>query len=94
MQLETLPLTTGSKPISAADRGMFGFASAYPLSPELEGRRFQALPHHSNHLGLGESELKFNRLEGGAILPGHFNDPVQIFAGEGYQRGSEGERRR
>ena len=65
---------------------MFGFAAAYPLAPELERRRFHLLPHHSNHLRLGETELNFNRLKGSAVFPGHFNDPIEIFAGERFQR--------
>ena len=74
------------EPIGATGDGMFGFAATHPLAPELERRRFQLLPHHSNHLRLGESELKFNRLEGSAVFPGHFNDPIEIFAGERGQR--------
>ena len=68
---------------------MLRFPPSHPLAPELERRRFQVLPHHSNHLLLGESELKFNRLEGGAVFPGHFNDPIEIFAGERCQRRAE-----
>ena len=87
-------MTTGSEPIGAACCGMFGFAAAHPLAPQLERRRFHVLPHHCNHLRFGESELKFNRLEGGAVLPGHFNDAVQIFAGEGcHQSAVRGARR-
>ena len=74
------------EPIGAAGGGVFGFAAAHPLAPELERRRFHLLPHQSNHLRLGESELKFNRLEGGAVFPGHFNDPIEIFAGQRFQR--------
>ena len=70
------------EPIGAAGGGVFGFAATHPLTPELERRRFYLLPHHSNHLGLGESELKFDRLEGSAVFPGHFNDPIEILAGE------------
>ncbi len=78
-----------SEPIGAAGGGMFGFAAANPLAPELERRRFQVLPHQRNHFLLGKSELKFNRLEGGTVLPGHLNNPVQIFAGERCQRSAE-----
>ena len=77
------------KPIGTAGGGMFCFAAAHPLAPELERRRFHVLPHHSDHLRFGESELKFNRLEGGAVFPGHFNDPIEIFAGERCQRRAE-----
>ena len=70
------------EPIGAAGGGMFGFAAAHPLAPELERRRCHVLPHHSNHLRLGESELKFNRLERSAVFPGHFNDPIKVLAGE------------
>ena len=79
-------MTTGPKTIRTARRGMLCLAAAHPLSPELERRRFQVLTHHSNDLRLGKSELKFNRLEGRAVLPGHFNDPIQIVAGEGCHR--------
>ena len=74
------------EPIGAAGGGVFGFAATHPLAPELERRRFHLLPHHSNHLRLGESELKFDRLKGSAVFPGHFNDPIEIFAGERCQR--------
>ena len=82
-------MTTSSEPIGAARCGMFGFAAAHPLTPELERRGFHVLPHHSDHLRFGESELKFNRLEGSAVFPGHFNDPIEIFAGERCQRRAE-----
>lgn len=65
---------------------MFGFAAAHPLAPELERRRLHLLPHQCDHLRLGESELKLNRLKGSAVFPGHFNDPIEIFAGERCQR--------
>ena len=89
-----LTMTIGSEPIGTARRSMFGFTAAHPLAPELERRRFHVLPHHGNHLRFGESELKFNRLEGGAVFPGHFNDPVQILAGEGCHRCTEQKSRR
>ena len=82
-------MTTGPKTIRTARRGMLCLAAAHPLSPELERRRFQVLPHHRNHLRLGKSELKFNCLEGGAVLPGHLNNPIQIVAGERCQRVAE-----
>ena len=87
-------MTTGPKTIRTARRGMLCLAAAHPLSPELERRRFQVLPHHTNHLRLGKSELKFNCLEGGAVLPGHLNNPIQIFAGRSCQRGANEEARR
>ena len=77
------------EPIGAAGCSVFSFAATHPLAPELERRRFQVLPHHSNHLRLGESELKFDRLEGSAVFPGHFNDPIEFFAGERCQRRTE-----
>ncbi len=61
---------------------MFCFAASHPLPPEFERRQFHVLSHHSDHLRLGESELKFNRLEGGTVLPGQFNNPIKIFTGE------------
>ena len=79
-------MTAGPETLGPAGCGMFGFAAAHPSAPELERRRFQVLTHHSNDLRLGESELKFNRLKGRAVLPGHFNDPIQIVAGEGCHR--------
>ena len=87
-------MTTGPKTIRTARRGMLCLAAAHPLSPELARRRFQVLPHHRNHLWFGESELKFNCLEGGAVLPGHLNNPIQIFAGRSCQRGANEEARR
>jgi hypothetical protein len=30
--------------------------------------------------------LKFDRLKGSAVFPCHFNDPIEIFAGERCQR--------
>ena len=74
------------EPIGAAGGGVFCFAAAHPLAPERERRRFHLLPHHSNHLRLGESELKLNRLEGRSVFPGHFNDAIKIFTGERCQR--------
>ena len=78
-----------AEPIGAAGGGVFGFAATHPLAPELERRRFHLLPHHSNHLLLGESELKFDRLKRSAVFPGHFNDPIEIFAWERFQRRNE-----
>ena len=79
-------MTTRPETLGPAGCGMFGFAAAHPSAPELERRRFQVLTHHSDDLRLGESELKFNRLEGRAVLPGHFNDPIQNIAGQGCHR--------
>ena len=82
------------EPIGAAGGSVFGFATAHPLAPQPERRRFHVLSHHSNHLRFGKSELKFNRIEGGTVFPGHFNDPVQILAGEGcHQCAEQGTRR-
>ena len=75
-----------AEPIGAAGGGGFGFATTHPLAPKLERRRFDLLPHHGNNLWLGESELKFNRLEGSPVFPGHFNDPIEILADECCQR--------
>ena len=75
--------------IGAACRSMLGLTAADPPPPELERGRLQLFPHQSNHLRFRESELKLDRLEGRAVLPGHFNDPIQIFAGGGYQRRTE-----
>jgi len=84
-------MTTRPEPIGAAGRRMFGFAATHPLSPELERGRFQVLPHYSDHLWLGKPELKFNRLKGRAVFPGHFDDSIQIFAGERCQKRVESE---
>ena len=75
--------------IGAAGGGVFGFAPAYPLAPKLERRRFHLLPHQCDHLRFGKSELKFNRLERSAVFPGHFNDSIEIFAGERCQQPTE-----
>ncbi len=75
--------------IGAACRSMLGLTAADPSTPELERGRLQLLPHQSNHLRFRESELKLDRLEGRAVLPGHFNDPIQIFARGRYQRRTE-----
>ena len=87
-------MTTSPEPIGAASGGVFGFASAYPLAPELERRRFHLLPHQCDHLRLGESELKLNRLEGSAVFPGHFDDSIEIFDGERCQQPTEQEVKR
>ena len=84
-------MTARPEPIGAAGGGVFGFTAAYPLAPELERRRFHLLPHQCDHLRLGESELKLNRLEGSAVFPGHFNDPIEIFAGDRCQQQTERE---
>ena len=68
--------------IGAAGGGVFGFAAADPLAPELERRRFHLLPHHRDDLRLGESELKLDRLEGRSVFPGHFDNAIKILAGE------------
>ena len=88
-QRDYLLMAARPKPIRAARGGMFGFAAAHPLTPELERGSFHMLPHKNDHLRLGESELKFNRLEGGAVFPSHFNDPIEVFAGECCQRRAE-----
>ena len=87
-------MTARPEPIGAAGGSVFGFAAAHPLAPELERCRFHLLPHQCDHLRLGKSELKFNRLEGRAVFPGHFDDSIEIFAGERYHRRStqKGER--
>jgi len=84
-------VTARPEPIGAAGGSVFGFAPAHPLAPELERRRFHLLPHQCDHLRLGKSELKLNRLEGRAVFPGHFNDPIEIFAGERGQQPTEQE---
>ena len=76
------------KPIGLAGSGVFGSTAAHPLAPDLERRRFHLLTHHCDHLWLRESELKFNRLEGRAVFPGHFNNPINIVAGERCHRRS------
>ena len=84
-------MTARPEPIGAAGSCVFGFASAHPLAPELERRRFHLLAHQCDHLRLGKSELKFNRLERSAVFPGHFNDSIEIFAGERCQQPTEQE---
>ena len=67
---------------------MFGFAATDPLAPELERLRFHLLPHHCDHLRLGESELKLDRLKGRSVFPGHFDNAIKILARERFHRRS------
>ena len=57
---------------------MFCFSPRHPFAPHLEGGVLHVGSHQSNHLLFWCAELVLDGFEGGSVLPGHFDDPVQI----------------
>ena len=68
---------------------MFCFAPGHPFAPHLEGGVFHVGSHQCDHLLFRHAELVMDGFEGGSVLPGHFDDPVQILRLNVFQSGSK-----
>ena len=68
---------------------MFCFAPSHPFAPHLEGGVFHVGSHQCDHLLFRHAELVVDGFEGGSVLPGHFDDPVQILRWNVFQTGSK-----
>lgn len=66
---------------------MFGLACLHPPAPHAEAGRQGVLAHEFDHVLLLQPELVLDRLERGAVLPGHLDDAVMIFRCVGYSSG-------
>ena len=50
----------------------------YAFPPKTETGRFQIATHHFYHFALRKAKLKFDRLKGRSVFPGHFDDAIGI----------------
>lgn len=69
-----------------AQRQMLGLAPSHARAPEFKTRALHAVAHELDDLWFREAELNCNRIESGAIFPGHLNDTVNVISRElGYR---------
>ncbi len=71
-------MTLGAESQRAAGGAVLGLAACDALTPHLERRAFHRLAHQLDHLLFGDAELVFDRLKGGAVLPGHLDDAIEL----------------
>ena len=62
-----------------AQMEVFGLSAADSFTPRSESARTQVRPHDLNNCPLASPEIGFDGLKRSAILPGHFNNPREIF---------------
>lgn len=67
---ETVDVRVAFERVLLADTAV----DAFPLM--VEATAIQFFTHQGNHIGLRKTEWVRNRFEGGPVLPGHFDDPV------------------
>ena len=70
--------------VASADRfraqtEVFGLSAADSFTPRSKSARIQLRPHDLNNCPLASSEIGLNGFKRSAILPGHFNNPREIF---------------
>lgn len=56
---------------------MLGGATRDALAPQAEAGGFHLAAHERDDLLFWEAKLKFDRLERGAVFPGHFDDAIE-----------------
>jgi len=76
-------MTGCSESFRPACEAMLRLASGHTFAPHPKRRRFQFCSHQGNHLSFRQAELSVNRVEGCAVFPGHFDDPVDLIGGRG-----------
>jgi len=52
--------------------------AVHALSPQVETAALKIAAHQIDDVGFRQSELLLNGFKRGAVLPSHFDDPVQI----------------
>lgn len=57
---------------------LLAHACIHSFPPAFKAAALQFFPHKGDHFGFRQAKLKTNGFEGGSILPGHFNDAVDI----------------
>ena len=65
---------------------MFGLSSRHPLAPHLEGGGLHRVAHELDYLLFLHPELEFDRFKGCPVLPGHLDDPIELFSVESSHR--------
>ncbi len=58
--------------------GVFGGATLHPLPPALPARLGKLVAHQDNHFAFPQPKLRRNGFERRTVLPGHFNDPLNL----------------
>ena len=66
----------------AAQRCMLGYPAGHPLAPHPKRRSFHLPPHQRDHGRLVQPKLRFDRVEGGPVFPGHFNNAGDVRVAE------------
>jgi len=64
--------------VGLAGAAVLGTPAAHTLAPGAEGTGAELGAHQGNHISFREPELKFDRLKGGAIFPGHFDHSIDL----------------
>ena len=65
--------------IHGSCRIVFAFATLDTLAPEVEARSLHFTSHQLDYFLFVQAKLPLDGIEGGAVLPGHFDDPVHVF---------------
>ena len=71
-------VTLGAEAVGVAGGAVFGLPPAHPFAPHLERRGLHRLAHQLDHLLFRNSELVVDCLKGGAVLPSHLDDAIEL----------------
>lgn len=61
-----------------APAAVLGSAPLYAGPPFAPVSGVHLAAHHFDHFGLAQAELRLDGIKRGSILPGHFNNPIEI----------------
>ena len=75
---QTLVVAFEASARKVAQSQMLGFAAVHPLTPHFKRRGLHVVAHQGSDFVLSKAKLSEDRVKGGAILPSHGDDPVNV----------------
>ena len=75
---QTLVVAFEESARKVAQSQMLGFAAVHPLTPHFKRRGLHVVAHQGSDFVLSKAKLSVDRIKGGAILPSHGDDPVNV----------------